>query len=115
MLGQLHLHKNPHQHIVPRTANALEEHLLGLTLGKTTMRHYLDSVLEDGDQGLREVPVIVDECVDESLVQAVKVKEESVGPRAACCVRHADVLGGQTVLHLLVGKEKRLGSIVISL
>ena len=115
MLGQFHLHENPHQHVVSWSADALKEHLLGLSFGKTAVRQYLDSVLEDGDKGLREVPIIVDERVDESLIHAIEVEEVFVGSRAAGGVRHADVLGDQAVLHLFVGEEKRLRAIVVSL
>lgn len=74
VLGQFHVHENPHQHVVSRTADALEEHLLGLAFGKTAVGQYLNPVLEDGDKWLRDVPVIVDERIDESLVHAVEIK-----------------------------------------
>ena len=63
----------------------------------------------------RPMNSLLDECVDESLVHAVEVEEVFVCSWAAGGVRNADVLGDQTVLHLLVCKEKRLRAIVISL
>ena len=115
VLSQFHVHENAHEHVVTRTADALEEHLLGLSFWKTTVRQYLYPVLKDGDQRLREIPVIVDKSVDERLVHTIEIEEELVVSRAAGSIRNADVLGHETILNLFVCKEKRLAAVIVPL
>ena len=114
-IRDLQILENSHQKEVLRNADSLKKPFLRLGIGHTTIGKDFKPVVEHAEKRLADIPVIMDEGVDNRLINSIHVIEVGLFPRSYCCIDHADVLGLEPRLQGKIGVDDRLPSKVISL
>lgn len=106
MLREVHVQKNPHQHIISGAADSLKEHVFRLSLGQAAVRQDFQSIRKQGYERLRQRPVIVDKRIDDSFGYAVDVEQSFVAARTGLGVGYPDILRNQPFFYLIECKNK---------